>query len=42
MREEKILSACLMDSDLEAKQGCRARRRRAVAVALAFEFVLIG
>lgn len=42
MREEKILSACLMDSDLETKQGRRARRRRAIVVAIAFEAVLIG
>jgi protein TonB len=42
MREEKIFGACLMDSDLETKQGRRARRRRAIVVALAFELVLIG
>lgn len=41
MRKEEILAACLMDNDLEAKQGRRARRRRAIVVALAFEAVLV-
>lgn len=42
MRQDKILSACLLDSDLEAKRGRRARWRRAMVVTLAFEAVLIA
>lgn len=42
MREEKRLSACLMDSDIETRQGRGARRRRAIIAAVAIEVVLIA
>jgi periplasmic protein TonB len=40
MRDDKMLSACLMDSDIGAKQDRRARWRGAMVVALALEAVL--
>jgi periplasmic protein TonB len=42
MREEKMLSACLMDSNAEVRQSRRARRREAIIVAIAFEAALLA
>ena len=40
MRQDKILSECLLDGNVQAKQDRRARRQRAMVAALAFEAVL--
>ena len=41
MDEEKFLTNCLMDSDVEAKTRTTHRRQRAVVVALAAEATLV-
>lgn len=42
MRDNGLLSDCLVDSDLDAAQRARLRRRKALAISLAVEFVLLA
>ena len=42
MRESNVLSLCLMDSDAEMQRGRRARLRRALLMAIAFQAVLVA